>query len=360
MIVIGGDFISNLEVDLSAIKENLKRIKQLLNNNQKLCFVAKANCYGLGDEKICQSVNGLVDYFAVAKESEFLRIKKYVTKPILILNPIYENITICARQGAEFCVCNFESLEVVLSLANQNKCVQFKIHIAINTGMNRFGFSDFDYIKEVFKMCEKTQNISIIGVFTHYYSQIDENIAEIQFSRFEKYKRLIDEFVPTNKLIFHIANTGGVQIKNGFDMVRVGFGMYDDSVFETIKLSSKILDFQELNACDTAGYEAVFKASRKTKIAVVGIGYADGVFRNVYKKGYVLINNCFAKIIAVCMDSMLVDVTEIDCKICDEVILIGKSESRQIFICDMASWCDTIGYEVIAKLSSRIKRIYKE
>ena len=105
-------------------------------------------------------------------------------------------------------------------------------------------------------------------------------------------------------------------------------------------------------------FELNIEATQKTKLAAVQIGYADGLFRNIYKNGYVLINDCYAKIVAVCMDSMMVDVTGIKCKIGDQAVLIGKSKTKQIFICDVAGWCDTIGYEIIAKLSSRIKRKY--
>lgn len=314
----------------------------------------------MGDKKICKIVDGLIDYFAVASADEFLRIKNCVTKPILILHPIYKNITILAKKSAEFCVCNFESFKAVLNEAQVNKNVKYKIHIAINTGMNRFGFSCVKDICEVFKICEKTQNIIILGVFTHYYSQNNENIANSQYLKFEEFKSFIDKIKPENDIVFHIANSNGIEIKNGFDMVRVGYKMYDDTKFSTIKLSSKILDFQVLQSGDVAGYNGVFQANKKTKLAVVGIGYADGLFKNIYKKGYILINDKFAKIIAVCMNSLLVDVTEIECKICDEVVLIGKAKSKQIFICDIADWCDTIGYEIIAKLSSQIKRFYKE
>ena len=333
-------------------------IKRLLNNNQKLCFIAKANCYGLGDKNICKFIDKEVDYFAVSCESEFLRIKNHVTKPIIILNPIYKNITKLARIGAELCCSNYENFLKVLSHAKHNKDIVFKIHIAVNTGMNRLGFCDDKEIFEIIKTSRKTQNISIIGVFSHYYASNNKNIAEMQFFKFAQLKQKIDNYFKDNKLIFHLASSYGVISKNGFDMVRVGFLAYDDSVFSTIKLSAKIIDFQVLQIGECAGYDGVFMANQKTKLATVQIGYADGLFRNIYKNGYVLINDCYAKIIAVCMDSMMVDVTGIRCKIGDQAVLIGKSKTKQIFICDVAGWCDTIGYEIIAKLSSRIKRKY--
>ncbi len=171
----------------------------------------------------------------------------------------------------------------------------------------------------------------------------------------------IKEFCLSNfnlNVIYHLASSDGVLFKNGFDMVRAGMMLYTDKNFETISLKSRVLDIQNLNAFESAGYSAIFRAEKKTKIAVVGIGYGDGVFRNITSKGYVLINGNFAKIVAVCMDSILVDVTNLDVQIYDEVVLIGKSKDKQIFICDMASWCDTIDYEIIVRLSQRVERKY--
>ena len=109
---------------------------------------------------------------------------------------------------------------------------------------------------------------------------------------------------------------------------------------------------------ESAGYSRCFVASNKTKIAVVAIGYADGIFRRIAGRGYVLINDEYCKIVAVCMDSILVDVTGIQVSLYDDVVLIGKDKEKQIFICDVAKWCDTIGYEIITSISSRVKRKY--
>ncbi len=343
---------------MQAIKENIKDTKRLLNNNQKICFVAKANCYGLGAKKVCEYVNDDVDYFAVSCEEEFFQIQKIVKKPILILNPIYENITKIARANGEICVCNQESFEKVLSVAKQNNNVIYKIHIAVNTGMNRLGFSDEEDVLNVFKICEKVQNISILGVFSHYFNAKDDFCAKNQYKKFEDIKNEIEQCFDTSGVIFHLASSDAVVMKNGFDMVRVGMKMYEDILHETIKLTSKIIDFKFLKKGESAGYNGVFVASRNSVLAVVQIGYADVISRNIYKYGYVLINNSYAKIVAVCMDSIIVDVTDILCKIYDDVILIGKDKTNQIFICDVARWCDTIGYEIISKLSLRIKREY--
>lgn len=358
MLLEKGILMSELVVDLSAIKNNFAYIKRLLNNNQKICFVAKANCYGLGAKKICGFMNQFADMFAVSSGYEFFKIKRVTNKPILILDPVYENITKLAMCDAVFTVSNFESLNMILNSAKSNLKTKFKIHLAYNTGMNRFGFSKIKEIVKVFEICKKVQNIYILGVFSHFYCANNKNFANNQIDKFSELKKILTQKQSCSGVDFHIANSCGVEIKNNFDMARVGFAMYSDAMFQTISLKSKILDFQDLDIGETAGYDAVFIAKRKTKIAVVGIGYADGLFRNIVNKGYVLINGNRAKIVAVCMDSLLVDVTDFSAKIYDDVVLIGKSKNEQIFICDVARWCDTIGYEIISKISSRVKRKY--
>ncbi len=351
--------MSVLEVDLCAIKKNLEYIKQLLNYNQKICFVAKANCYGLGMKKLCEFLNTQdIFMFAVSCESEFLKLKRVVSKPILILQPIYKNITKLAKQDAILTISNFESVQIVLSEAGKNLNINYNVHIAVNTGMNRFGFKRKEDILKVFEKLEKVQNICILGVFSHYFDANNESFAKKQTDKFLKIKRYLAKNGYGENLIFHISASDAVGCDECFDMVRIGMKMLSDSKFSTIKLKSKILDFQNLKPNETAGYGAVFVANKKTRLAVVGIGYADGVFRNVYKKGYVLINDKWAKIVAVCMDCLLVDATNISCKIYDDVVLIGKEKNEQIFVCDVACWCDTIEYEIIAGLTGRIKRKY--
>ena len=142
-------------------------------------------------------------------------------------------------------------------------------------------------------------------------------------------------------------------------MVRIGFGLYNNDSNETITLKTKIIEIQILKDKEVAGYDGIFVSNGyNTKIAVVGIGYGDGLLRNIVNKGFVLIHDKFVKIVAICMDMMLVDISEVDCKIDDDVIIIGKSNKNKISICDIARWCDTIGYEIIVRLSNRIKRKY--
>lgn len=351
--------MSVLEVNLNEIKENLLDVKKLLKNNQKVCFVAKANCYGLGAKIVCPYVEPFVDYFAVSSTYEFFKIQMLVSKPILILDPIYENITKLASLGAVFSVCNKQSFEVILKEAKNNPKLIFKVHLKVNTGMNRFGFCEIKDIANIFEIVKKVQNIVVCGVFSHYFDVFDKKFAKLQHERFLKIKQFCENNFDIKNILFHISNSDGIALGDDFDMARAGMICYSDKVHSTVKLTSKILDFQILKTNESAGYKRVFVAKQKTKLAIVGIGYADGVPRNIAGKGFCLVDGNYAKIVAVCMDSILIDVTKIKCKICDEVVLFGKSKNKQIFVCDVASWCDTIDYEIISRISSRVKRVYK-
>lgn len=352
--------MSVLEIDLRAIKSNIKVIKSKLISGQKFCLVAKANSYGLGDKVVCKYLSEDIDCFAVSSAEEFFALNSRVSKPIIILDPIYKNITKCAKTGAQLCIANNESLEKIIRCAKANRDIKFNVHLAINTGMNRFGFCDEKDVLCVLNKIKKTQNIFILGVFSHYFEADNKKNAKIQYDKFLNFQKLINENYKINKLIYHLANSEGVFSQNGFDMVRVGIGAYLDDKFETIKLMSKIIDIKSLQKGESAGYNRQFVATKKTRLAIVAIGYADGIFRSIVKKGYVLINNSYCKIVAICMDSIMVDVTDVVCKICDDVILIGKDKDKQIFICDLASWCDTMSYEILTHITKRVKRKYLE
>ncbi len=319
-------------------------------------MVAKANCYGLGAKNICQNLDKFADYFAVSSAKEFYEIKRFVTKPVVILDPVVSGEKQLAKNDAELTIADCKSLENILKIASEVK-FKIRVHLAINTGMNRFGFKDKKELYDAILKIKKTQNIIISGVFSHYFDANNEKFVDLQYNRFMAIKKFcLAEFNLNSN--FHLAASDGIISKNGFDMVRAGMMIYSDKFEDTITLKSRVLSIQKLARNETAGYGAVFKADKQTSLAIVGIGYGDGLLRNIVKNGYVLVNNKYAKIVAICMDTMLVDVTNFDVKIYDEVVLIGRQKDKQIFICDVASWCDTIDYEIIVRLSARIARKY--
>lgn len=349
---------SILKIDLNCIRKNIEEYKIKLGENRKFCAVVKADAYGFGSKKICREINDLVDYFAVSSEKEFFEIKNVISKPVLILDPIYENITKLAKFNCEICVSNLIQFKKIFMASKRNKNVNYKIHLKINTGMNRFGFCDFKEIAEVFYLSQKTQNIFIIGAFSHFYMGNNKDIANFQIKKFEDVKFWLGQKFDVSNIIFHISNTDGFEIGRKFDMVRIGLGMFLKHNKNCIELKSKIIEIQNVKKGETAGYSLGFIAERNMKIAVVSIGYADGILRCITGRGMVLVGGKFCKILAVCMDSIIIDITDVKTKLFDDVIVIGKSGDKQIFVCDIARWCDTIEYEILTRISKRVKRVF--
>lgn len=347
--------ISVLKIDVGAIKNNLKRVRSNLLPNQKLCVVAKANCYGLGN-RVVKFISDDADYFAVSSGEEYFEVRKYTTKPILILCPIYSGLERLISSGAELTVSNFESLQKVIR-ASEKSGIKAKVHLAVNTGMNRFGFKGKEEFVRAIRIIKKTQNVSILGVFSHYFEANNKKFDILQYNLLKEYEQIFYENYD-KKVLFHLPSSYGIFSQNGFDMARCGMAVYDDSFFATISLQSKIVDIQHLKCGESAGYDRAFEAKEDTTIAVVAIGYGDGIFRKIKDGGKCLIGGKFAKIVAVCMDTILVDITNSDAKIGDKVVLIGKSEKKQIFVCDVAKVCDTISYEIMVRISDRVKRRY--
>ena len=349
---------SLLKIDIDKILINIKNYKKQMLFGQKFCAVVKADCYGLGVKKIAYEIEEVVDYFAVSSKKEFLELRKIVTKPILILDPIYKNITILAKKCCEFCVSNFYQLDKIILLSKKNKSVVYKIHIAFNTGMNRFGFQDYKDVLLVFELIKKVQNIVVIGIFSHFYLGNNEETVKIQSHKLNQLKSILSLNFDVSKIIFHISNTEGFKNEKRFDMIRIGLGLFVCNNKSCFSLESKIIEIQEIKKHDTAGYGLRFIAEKDMKLAVVSIGYADGIPRAIAGSGFVLVNGKFAKVIAVCMDSIIIDISLIDAKICDDVVIIGKSGDNNIFVCDVASWCGTIEYEIMTRVSKRVKRVY--
>lgn len=350
--------ISTLNIYISEIKNNINLIKSKLEKNQKYCFVAKANCYGLGI-KLCKFIDDEVDCYAVSSAGEFYKLKRYTKKEIIILDPVYENITKLAKSGVVFTVSNFDALSKIIR-ASKNKKLNFKVYIAVNTGMNRFGFNTWAEVSKVINQIKKTQNISILGVFSHIYDAKNRICVGVQKIKFDKILKQISKDYK-GSLTYHLQATDATMLsKNHYSLVRIGLGNYTDKYFSSIKLTSKVVEIHKLKVGETAGYGGIFIAEKPSVLATIAIGYGDGLFRKIVGKGKVLIGGNYCKVVAVCMDAILVDVTNIKTKIGDEVTLIGRQGKNQIFICDLANWCDTIDYEIIVRLSSRIKRKYIE
>lgn len=346
-------------VNLKEILFNFNQAKAKLKQGVKICVVLKANAYGFGAGKICELLNLKADYFAVARLSEFLKIEKIAKKPVLILSPLEEkSLKVAIEKGAEVCISSLKELLLANKIAYRKNKIA-KIHIAIDTGMNRFGFKTQKEVKEALKLLCKLKNIKVVGVFSHMFDAKNATETEIQRKKFLEFKKLFEK----RKLapLYHFSSSGGLKdCENQFDMVRLGFDLYN-SKKNLHSLQTKVATIKEVSKGEHIGYANGFIASKDMKVAVCLAGYADGVPRMLSNSGDVLICGVRTRIVGnVCMDCFMCDISEIqNVKIGDSAVIFGAQKESSISVCEIATKCDTIAYEIYTGISERVKRVYR-
>lgn len=359
-----------LEVNLQNLIENLNYFRSKLEPQTKLMAMVKAFGYGSGGFDISQAlVAHHIDYLGVAyaDEGEELR-QKGITTPIMVMNPEQSSYDTLIDFNLEAEIYSLRVLrKFTLKLIDKNIKTAYPIHIKLNTGMNRLGFKSQD-ISELIQELADNPYVKVKSIFSHLATS--DEVEEFEFVHqqahqfYEMYERISFNlgYRPTR----HILNSAGILRfpEYQMDMVRVGIGMFGVSPFPedqkhlktVVTFKTIISQITHLEAGETVSYGRNFKAQRDTKIATLPVGYADGIKRVLGNgNGEVSLHGKKAPIIgSVCMDMMMVDVTGISCEEGDEVILFGDNPSLH----DVAKKCDTITYEILTSISSRVKRIY--
>ncbi len=361
-----------LSINLNAIAHNLKQYKRLLKPETRIMAMVKAFSYGSGSYEIASVLEyNKVDYLAVAYADEGIELRKAgITLPIMVMNAEPDTFELLINNNLEPEIFSFEILNQFENFLKSNGINFYPVHIKIDTGMHRLGFTSDD-INNLCRMLSQNKSIKVISVFTHLVAS--ENKAEDKFTFhqskiFEACCHTIEQWLQY-KFLKHIANTAAIsrhpQLQ--MDMVRLGIGLYgidpDKKVQSVLKnvttLTSTISQIKKVKAGDTVGYGRNAKMKKDSVIATVRIGYADGYPRNLSNGiGKMLLNNKLVSVAGnVCMDMTMLDVTGFD-KIHegDEVIVFGEDLPLQI----LASWAQTIPYEIMTGISQRVKRIYFE
>jgi len=356
-----------LEIDLAALEHDYKYMRSKISATTKILGVVKAFAYGSDAVKIATRLEKLgADYFAVAYTKEGITLREGgITKPILVLHPQSSNFEELIQQRLMPNIYSKHTLEIFIDTAEKLQQKNYPIHLKINTGLNRLGFS-YEELEWVLEKLNSTNSTKIEGVFSHLGAS--EDAAEKDFTLFqiENYQKAIHKILPQlkNKPICHLCNTSGIinYPEAHYDMVRTGIGLYgygnsaeeDRNLIPVGTLKTLISQIHHIKKGESVGYNRGFIASKNTLTATLPIGHADGINRIYGKeKTDVLINGERAPIIGnVCMDMLMVDVTNIDCKEGDEVILFGKEKSAEEF----ANNAGTISYELVTSISQRVKR----
>ncbi|MBZ4042812.1 bifunctional UDP-N-acetylmuramoyl-tripeptide:D-alanyl-D-alanine ligase/alanine racemase [Flavobacterium hibisci] len=358
-----------LEINLNSISHNLNFFKSKLAHDVKIMVMVKAFGYGNGGLEIAKLLeHHKVDYLGVAFADEGISLKNGGIKlPIMVLNPESTSFASIIQYRLEPEIYSLKGLNAFLKIAREKNLKDFPIHIKLDTGMHRLGFEE-NTIEELIETLKGNSTVRIQSILSHMATSDDIQHYEFAMSQIRLFEKLSSKLM--NELgvkpIRHILNTSGISNfpDAQYDMVRLGIGLYgvsndssEQKYLENVgTLKSIISQVRTIPAGDSVGYGRRFMAEKETKIATIPIGYADGISRLWGNEvGYVTIKNQKAPIVgSVCMDMLMVNVSEIDCKEGDSVIIFGESPT----VTEIADALKTIPYEILTSISQRVKRVF--
>ncbi len=361
-----------LEINLDNLVKNLNYYRGKLKKDTKMMVMVKAFAYGSGNYEVSNVLAfHHVDYLTVAYADEGVELRhKGIKLPIMVMTPETNTFDIIIKHGLESDIYSFRCLSQLEDAINQLD-TELKepvgIHIKVDTGMHRLGFlpDDIDALIERIKANPK---IKIMSVFSHFAtSDMPEEDAFVmhQVEQFELMSQKIIKAFPY-KIIRHMLNTAGITrfTEYQYDMVRLGIGVYGVPVCDedrgklhnVMSLKSTIKQIKEYGPGETIGYGRHGKITKLSRIAVIPIGYADGLRRELGNGNACFwVNGKAAPIVGnVCMDLTMIDVTGIDCQEDDTAVLFDDNHPIEI----IANACHTIPYEIMTRISQRVKRIY--
>jgi len=358
-----------LEINLNAISHNFNFFKSKLQANTKMMAMVKAFGYGNGGFEIAKLLeHHKVDYLGVAFADEGISLKMAgIRLPIMVLNPESTSFSAIIQHQLEPEIYSLKGLNAFLKIAEQKKLKNFPIHIKLDTGMHRLGF-EANTLDDLIATLKGNQTVKVKSILSHLATSDDlqhKDFVAYQINLFEKLSsQLLTEL--NISPIRHILNTSGISNfpQAQYDMVRLGIGLYgvsndpeEQKYLENVgTLKSIISQIRTIQSGESVGYGRRFMANRESRIATIPIGYADGIGRSWGNGvGFVTIKNKKAPILgSVCMDMLMVDVTEIECKEGDAVVIFGESPT----VTYMAEQLKTIPYEILTSISQRVKRVF--
>lgn len=395
-----------IEIDKKNIEKNLIKIRKI---NDNIICVLKDDAYGLGIENILPVlIENNCRYFAAAYISEALKIRRLIEKDypdilgeisIMTLNYIEESeIKKVLKNDIEITIFNFKQLEKYIEALkrfdilknnkknsniikkndnfkdtevvgnNIEKNNKLKIHIKLNTGMNRLGF-DEEEIEKLIKILEENPNLDIISVYSHIFNVENEKETENQITKYDRVVSLFDK----NKIKYRFKHIQASPLlfkygkKYNYDFVRTGMAMYgmeplfeSSGLYNAVKVISKVINIRKIKRGEKISYGNKNTLKENKTVAVIPIGYAHGLQKQIEnKEAYVLVHGEKAKILGeICMDMIIVDITHIkNVQIDDEAVIIGKQGKEEITLLKMSEWAETIQDDILTKWDKEIKRI---
>lgn len=360
-----------LEINLTAITHNLKQYQALLNPGVKLMAMVKAFSYGSGSFEIANLLQfHKVDYLTVAFIDEGVDLRRSgITLPIMVMSPEENTFDVMVQYNLEPELYSFSILNAFIQYLSQAGIQNYPVHIKIDTGMHRLGFEEMD-MPQLKNILQASAHLKIQTVFSHLVasdSPVHDAFTFLQAKRFENCCNQMEDVV-NYSFIRHISNTSGIMRHTALqlDMVRLGIGLYGVDSFDAMQqqlqnvttLKTTIAQIRKVKAGESIGYNRAGIVQQDSIIATVRIGYADGYPRVLGNgNGKMLLNGKLVPVIGnICMDMTMLDITGVDAKEGDDVIVFGAGLPVNL----VSKWAGTIAYEILAGISQRVKRVYYE
>ena len=357
-----------LEVNLTALVDNVRYFRSLLHPSARLTCMVKAFAYGAGSVDISRALQDsqLVDYLAVAVADEGVELRKAgITLPIIIMDPEVAALDLIIENNLQPNIYSFQVLEDIIHAAEAKGLEDLPVHIKIDSGMHRLGFYQED-IPQLTARLQQQKAIRVASVFSHLAGSDEAQFDAFTHEQAQYFSECANSLIASlpYRPLLHICNTAGIERfpEYHLDMCRLGIGMYGFSFLPTTHLrnvctlKTTILSIKTVEAGKTIGYGRHTTLSEARQIAVIPIGYADGFDRRFSNYGgEVLVRGKRCPVVGnVCMDQAMIDVTGTDAQPGDYAIVFGD----QLPIQELADKLQTIPYEVLTSISRRVQRVY--
>ena len=356
-----------MEVNLSALVDNVRYFRSLLKPETKLTCMVKAFAYGAGSVEVSRALqkSGLVDYLAVAVADEGVELRKAgITLPIIIMDPEVASMDLILENNLEPNVYSHQSLKTVMAAAEEKGLENVPVHIKIDSGMHRLGFYEED-IAWLLNKLQGQKTVRVASVFSHLAGSDEAQFDAFTMDQIHYFDRCAEALKAglNYPIIKHICNSAGIErfTNYQFDMCRLGIGLYGFSfagakLRNVCTLSTTILSVKTVKAGETIGYGRHTKLNEDRVIAVIPIGYADGFDRRFSNYGgEVWVRGKRCPVVGnVCMDQAMIDVTGADARPGDTAEIFGEHMPLQ----ELADKLGTITYEILTSVSRRVQRLY--
>lgn len=360
-----------VEVNLARLSHNLQEIRARVAPS-KVMIIVKANAYGHGLGEVARHLSSEADYIGVAVVEEGVYLRELgVEANILVMGGIWgDQIPLYLQNRLTLTASSVERLEQINDIA-RTMGIKARVHLKIDTGMERIGVQYFN-ASSLQEKSLKCANIEVEGIYSHFANADSPDLSHalLQLERFSEVIRFYERHdLPTP--MRHIANSAAIlQIPQSYlDMVRPGillYGVYPSPdinhgvpVFPALTWKSRVVYFKVVKPGHPVSYGSTWQADHPTRIVTLPVGYGDGYFRNLSNKSQVMIHGKkYPQVGRICMDQMMVDIENDSAYNGDEVILVGEEGQEAISVQNLAEWANTIPYEILTNINTRVPRVY--